>query len=80
MLKGKFLLNFKKPKTRKNTYMQKKRSLYFWNYKKLFMESNEIFQEKSNSKLTSLIKKIGVLLLIALVISYVYISIRFIAS
>lgn len=44
------------------------------------MESNEIFQEKSNSKFTSLLKKIGVLVLIALVISYVYISIRFIAS
>lgn len=44
------------------------------------MESNEIFQEKSNSKFTTLLKKIGILVLIALVISYVYISIRFIVS
>jgi hypothetical protein len=44
------------------------------------MESNEIFQEKPNSKGITALKKVGVLLLIALVITYVYISIRFIIS
>ncbi|HLP63841.1 hypothetical protein [Flavobacterium sp.] len=44
------------------------------------MESNEIYQEKSPSRTIAVLKKIGLLILIALVIGYIYISIHFILS
>lgn len=44
------------------------------------MESNEIYHDKSSSRRIIVLKKIGLLLLAALVASYIYISIHFILS